>query len=86
MQKTLCRNVLESLGVKWESWRLDPTVHPFAGGSYDDIRITTRYHTHALTHALFGTMHEFGHGLYEHQLGATFAAYPLRTWHFNGCA
>lgn len=76
-QQKYCEGLLAALGAGRDSWRLDPTVHPFAGGSYDDIRITTRYHQDHLTHALFGTMHEFGHGLYEHQLGANLQRTPL---------
>lgn len=76
-QKQLCLSILETFGVGPDSWRLDPTVHPFAGGGYDDIRITTRYYPHFLGAALFGTMHEFGHGLYEHQLGPNLQRTPL---------
>lgn len=76
-QRVLCHRFLELLGAEWDSWRLDPTLHPFASGSYDDIRITTRYNPKFLTYALFGTMHEFGHGLYEHQLGKNLERTPL---------
>ena len=73
VQKDFSHKVLETLGATWDAWRLDPTTHPFAGGSYDDIRITTRYNPEVLTYSLFGTMHEFGHGLYEHQLDPALA-------------
>jgi len=67
-QKTFELEVLHAFGFTDDAWRLDPTVHPFASGTaIDDIRITTRYFTEHLG-GLFGTMHEFGHGLYEHQV------------------
>ena len=40
--------------------------HPFATSfSRDDVRITTRYDADWLNPALFGTLHETGHALYE---------------------
>ena len=43
-QEMVGREILERLGYSSESWRLDPTVHPFATSiSVDDIRLTTRY-------------------------------------------
>lgn len=70
-QKAFCWQLIELLGAKRESWRLDPTVHPFASNSAtQDIRITTRYYDDFLNPALFGSMHEFGHGLYEHQVSS----------------
>jgi carboxypeptidase Taq len=67
-QKTFELDVVRRFGYDDESWRLDPTVHPFATGSgIQDIRITTRYFETNLD-GLFATMHECGHGLYEHQI------------------
>ena len=43
---------------------------------FTDIRITTRYFSEHLG-GLFGTMHEFGHGLYEHQVDPTLERSPL---------
>jgi carboxypeptidase Taq len=60
--------VVKRFGFDDQGWRLDPTVHPFArSAGTQDIRITTRYFEHNLD-GLFATMHEFGHGLYEHQI------------------
>jgi carboxypeptidase Taq len=65
-QKDAVLAILTPLGFDPSSWRLDPTVHPFASGSgITDIRITTRYEEGSLT-GLFAGIHEFGHGLYEH--------------------
>lgn len=65
-QRRFCLKVLERFGFNADAWRLDPTVHPFASSiATQDIRITTRYYEDFLSPALFGSMHECGHGLYE---------------------
>ena len=67
-QEALDKSVVELFGMRPDSWRLDPTVHPFASGAgVDDIRITTNYDPTTMK-SLFSTMHEYGHGLYNHQL------------------
>jgi carboxypeptidase Taq len=76
-QKVFELEVVREFGFTPDSWRLDPTVHPFASGTgVTDIRITTRYFTDGLE-GLFGTMHEFGHGLYEHQVDPSLERSPL---------
>ncbi len=65
-QREFCLSIISRFGFKPDSWRLDPTVHPFASNTCTtDIRITTRYHEDFINAALFGSMHECGHGLYE---------------------
>jgi len=76
-QKVFELEVVREFGFTDDSWRLDPTVHPFASGTaIEDIRITTRYFPDRLE-GLFGTMHEFGHGLYERQIDPALARSPL---------
>src|SRR5581483_6378503 len=76
-QKVFELEVAKAFGFDESSWRLDPTVHPFASGTgVTDIRITTRYFTDRLE-GLMGTMHEFGHGLYEHQVDPALERSPL---------
>jgi carboxypeptidase Taq len=76
-QKTLELEIAREFGFTDDAWRLDPTVHPFASGAgINDIRITTRYFAEHLG-GLFGTMHEFGHGLYEHQIDPSLERSPL---------
>ncbi len=66
-QRDLAYEVTELFGHRPDSWRIDPTEHPFASGpGRDDVRITTNYHPDSLE-SLFSTMHEYGHGLYSHQ-------------------
>jgi carboxypeptidase Taq len=65
-QRAFAVEVLERFGFDYESWRLDPTVHPFAmSAGTKDIRLTTRYDETDLSVSLFATIHEFGHGFYE---------------------
>jgi carboxypeptidase Taq len=66
-QEGLAKEVVSLFGFRPDTWRLDPTEHPFASGAgVDDIRITTHYDPGSMK-SLFSTMHEYGHGLYSHQ-------------------
>ncbi|HLO39950.1 MAG TPA: carboxypeptidase M32 [Phycisphaerales bacterium] len=61
--------VLGSMGFDLNAGRLDVTTHPFCEGlGPSDTRLTTRYRDEKFTDALYGTMHEMGHGLYEQGL------------------
>ncbi len=78
VQERAVLKVAHQLGFTDDAWRLDITQHPFASSpGIDDIRITTRYHDDFLNPAWFGTMHEFGHGLYEHGVSKTLERTPL---------
>ncbi len=58
--------VLNAMGFDLEAGRLDESAHPFTEGTHpQDVRLTTRYHERDLMSALFSTLHEGGHGLYE---------------------
>lgn len=71
-QREFCLSIISRFGFRADSWRLDPTVHPFASNTCTtDIRITTRYHEDFISAALFGSMHECGHGLYENGASPT---------------
>jgi carboxypeptidase Taq len=78
-QEELSKEIVEMFGMRPGSWRVDPTEHPFAGGpSNDDIRMTTHYYPDSLE-SVFSTMHEYGHGLYEHQIPHRFSSLPIGT-------
>ena len=69
--------VIERFGYDPSAWRLDTAVHPFASSiAITDIRLTTRYFEDNLD-GLFGTMHETGHGLYEHGVARELERTPL---------
>jgi carboxypeptidase Taq len=77
LQQVFELEVIRRFGYDDASWRLDPTVHPFASGAgIEDIRLTTRYFEENLD-GLFATMHESGHGLYEHQIDLSLERSPL---------
>ena len=65
-QRELVARAIRTMGFDHHGWRLDDAVHPFetAFGSRD-VRITTRWDESYFPSALFGAMHETGHGLYE---------------------
>jgi carboxypeptidase Taq len=76
-QERLAKSVVDLFGMRPKSWRLDPTEHPFASGAgIDDIRITTNYDPETMK-SLFSTMHEYGHGLYNHQLPPESSRLPI---------
>lgn len=69
-QKDFSNKILEQLGYDFEAGRLDETVHPFMIGiNRQDIRITTKYDEKDFRTAVFGTIHECGHALYEQNIG-----------------
>jgi carboxypeptidase Taq len=77
-QRRLVEWVVGRMGFDPEGWRLDDAVHPFATcfGSRD-VRITTRWDRNYFPMALFGGMHECGHGLYEEGVAASLQRSPL---------
>jgi carboxypeptidase Taq len=65
-QRELVLGLLDELPIEREWWRLDESTHPFATSfATTDVRITTRYSDRYLASALFSTLHEFGHALYD---------------------
>jgi carboxypeptidase Taq len=65
-QEAFVRALVADLGYDFGRGRLDPTVHPFCMPvGAGDVRITTRYDRRYLPMALFGTVHEAGHAMYE---------------------
>jgi len=76
-QRAFALEVLEQLGYDHESWRLDPTVHPFAmSAATTDIRLTTRYDENDMN-SLMAAVHEFGHGFYEAGIDPRLERTPL---------
>ena len=62
-QQAFLEDVLRRFGFEADTWRLDPTVHPFATSfGRTDVRMTTRYRPDNLR-ALWAALHEAGHGL-----------------------
>ncbi len=79
-QRRAVMDILEGVGFDPDGWRLDVAPHPFAQRiAPGDVRITTRYDLHDFAGAYFGSLHEFGHGLYEDGIPARLARSPLGT-------
>jgi len=79
-QKRFSLFMLEQMGYDFNAGRLDEAVHPFAVGlNPGDVRITTMYRTHDMSSALFSTMHEGGHALYEQNIGENLVGTTLAT-------
>lgn len=63
--------LLELMGFDAQAGRQDRSIHPFTVGiDPGDVRVTTRIHEELPLSAIFSTLHEGGHGLYEQQLPA----------------
>jgi carboxypeptidase Taq len=77
-QRALLAGVIGELPFPEDSWRLDPTEHPFAISiGLGDVRLTTRYDESNLAMALFSATHEAGHGLYESGVDRDLRRTPL---------
>lgn len=61
--------VLEKMGFDFQRGRLDETEHPFTTEfNNKDVRITTHYYENEWRSALFSSIHEGGHALYEQDI------------------
>lgn len=70
--------VIRRFGYDFDRGRQDLTHHPFQTTfSPGDVRITTRVREDDLTDALFSTLHEAGHALYEQGVDPAFEGTPL---------
>lgn len=71
-------DVITRFGYDWNRGRQDKSVHPFTQSlGYNDVRITTRVNPRRMATALFGTMHECGHALYEQGFNPAYRRLPL---------
>ena len=73
-QRQFGERVVGALGYDWSRGRQDRALHPFCTSfGRDDVRITTRFDRNFLPTALFGSIHETGHALYEQGVAARYA-------------
>jgi len=76
-QRRFVREVASRIGFDFQRGRLDTAAHPFCSGmGPHDCRITTRWDEHSLPTALYGVLHEAGHGLYEQGLPSEWYGLP----------
>jgi carboxypeptidase Taq len=79
-QKEFNRYILPIIGFDCDAGRLDETIHPFAQTvNTGDVRLTTRYLERNVRSALFGTIHEAGHGIYEQHVNPQFEESVLQS-------
>lgn len=77
-QLDLSRTMAARMGYDLQRGRLDTTHHPFCTKfSVGDVRITTRVDQSDIGEALFSTLHETGHALYEQGVSAELEGTPL---------
>ncbi|HEX7394518.1 MAG TPA: carboxypeptidase M32 [Anaerolineaceae bacterium] len=70
--------VIKELGYDFERGRQDLAPHPFTTKfSLGDVRITTRVDEKNFGDALFSTIHEAGHAMYEQGIKVKFEGTPL---------
>ena len=71
-------SIAQRFGYDLRRGRLDKTHHPFCTKfAAGDVRITTRVRENDLGDALFSTLHETGHALYEQGVDAKLEGTPL---------
>ena len=71
-------HVIKRYGYDFDRGRQDKTHHPFMTKfSQGDVRITTRVREDDMTDALFSTLHECGHALYEQGIRGDLDGTPL---------
>jgi carboxypeptidase Taq len=76
-QREFALELLACWGMDGQAWRLDDTVHPFATSlALGDIRVTTRFNPEEPS-GILSCLHEFGHGVYERQVGEALSHTPL---------
>jgi carboxypeptidase Taq len=79
-QRDFSLEILKQMGYDFNAGRLDETVHPFATGlNPGDVRVTTKYDEKDFRTAVFGTIHEGGHALYEQNISKDLIGTPLCT-------
>jgi carboxypeptidase Taq len=77
-QLAFSHQVIAQLGYDLQRGRQDKTLHPFMTKfSLGDVRITTRVYENHLAQALFSSIHETGHAMYEQGISPEFEATPL---------
>ena len=71
-------DVAKAFGLDWKKSRQDVSAHPFTTSfGQKDVRITTNINENLPTSALFSTMHETGHALYELGFNPKYRRTPL---------
>ncbi|MEM9048603.1 MAG: carboxypeptidase M32 [Pseudomonadota bacterium] len=78
-QIALSRQLATCFCYDWTAGRLDEAVHPFSMGQGGDVRITTRVSPDNPFEAIYSTIHEAGHAVYEQRIDPALAFSPAGT-------
>jgi carboxypeptidase Taq len=77
--------IIKAFGFDFRRGRQDRSGHPFATSlGAGDVRITTRVKEADLTEALFSTLHEAGHAMYEQGIDPALHGTPLASGTSSG--
>ena len=77
-QLAFALKIAEHFGFDLTRGRLDRSPHPFCTTfATGDVRITTRVKSNDLGEALYSTLHEAGHAMYEQGVASAFDRTPL---------
>lgn len=76
-QLRLAGELAIAFGYNLAHGRIDKAVHPFSSGSGLDVRITTRTSKTDPFNAVYSTIHETGHAVYEQNISRDYLLTPL---------
>ncbi|MFX4301742.1 carboxypeptidase M32 [Alicyclobacillus tolerans] len=77
-QRHFSEKLLERIGYDFQAGRLDETAHPFEESlNHYDVRVTTKFVLDDVLNAMYSTLHEGGHALYEQHVSAELIGTPL---------
>ena len=76
-QRMFLNSLATTMGFDLNHGRIDTSAHPFTTGCCRDIRITFRYRETSPIFAIFPTIHEVGHALYEQGFQEKYFRTPL---------
>ena len=77
-QRELTLKIVQAVGFDTTRGRQDEAAHPFcANFGRDDVRITTRFDKNFLPMAIYASLHEAGHAMYEQGSPAAYETTPL---------
>jgi carboxypeptidase Taq len=79
-QWALCREAVALIGYDLNRGRIDHAEHPFTTNfCRDDVRITTHIYEDNMMSAIFSSLHEGGHAIYEQGVAKELDRTPLGT-------
>lgn len=79
-QKEFCRYVSGYVGFNFNRGVIAESAHPFTTNLHNhDVRITSHYYENNLESAIFSSIHESGHGIYEMHIDDAITQTPVGT-------